>query len=52
MHILLTNMHLDCRRGGSIYRNSSRVESVETGDESVETRDEFIEAGENTTIML
>ena len=47
MHILLTNVHLDCRGGGcSIDRNASRDESVETGDESVETGDESIEAGE------
>ena len=46
IHILLTNVHLDCRGEGSSYRNASRDESVETGDESVETRDESIEAGE------
>ena len=46
MHILLTNVHLDCRGEGSSKRNASRDESVETGDESVETRDESIEAGE------
>ena len=36
MHILLTNVHLDCRGKGSGNRNVGRVESVETGDESVE----------------
>ena len=46
MHILLTNVHLDCRGEGSSNRNASRDESVETGDESVETGDESIEAGE------
>ena len=46
IHILLTNVHLDCRGEGSSNRNASRDESVETGDESVETRDESIEAGE------
>ena len=45
IHILLTNVHLDCRGEGSSNRNASRDESVETRDESVETRDEFIEAG-------
>ena len=39
-HILLTNVHLDCREGGA------------GRDESVETRDESIEAGENRAIML
>ena len=48
MHILLTNVHLDCRGEGSSYRNASRDESVETGDESVETGDESIEAAEKT----
>ena len=48
IHILLTNVHLDCRGEGSSNRNASRDESVETGDESVETRDESIEAGEKT----
>ena len=54
MHILLTNVHLDCRGGGggggggSSNRNASRDESVETGDESVETRDESIDAGGKT----
>ena len=48
MHILLTNVHLDCRGEGSSNRNASRDESVETGDESVETGDESIEAGEKT----
>ena len=42
MHILLTNVHLDCRGGGSSNRNSSRDQSVETGDQSVETGDESI----------
>ena len=46
IHILLTNVHLDCRGEGSSNRNASRDESVETGDESVETGDESIEAGE------
>ena len=49
MHILLTNVHLDCIGGeGSSNSNASRDESVETGDESVETGDESIEAGEKT----
>ena len=48
MHILLTNVHLDCRGEGSSNRNASRDESVETGDESVEIGDESIEAGEKT----
>ena len=52
-HILLTNVHLDCRGEGSSNRNASTDESVETGDESVEAGDECIEAGEkNTTIMF
>ena len=46
IHILLTNMNLDCRGQGSSNRNASRDETVKTGDESVETRDESIEAGE------
>ena len=46
IHILLTNVNLDCRGEGSSNRNASRDESVEAGDESVETRDESIEAGE------
>ena len=46
LHILLTNVHLDCRGEGSSKRNASRDESIETGDESVENRDESIEAGE------
>ena len=46
IHILLTNVHLDCRGEGSGNRNASRDEFVETGDESVETKDESIEAGE------
>ena len=46
IHILLTNVHLDCRGKGTSNRNASRDESVETGDVSVETRDESIEAGE------
>ena len=37
IHILLTNVHLDCRGEGSSNRNASRDESVEAGDESVET---------------
>ena len=36
MHILLTNVHLDCRGEGSSNRNASRDESVETVDESIE----------------
>ena len=53
LHILLTNVHLDCKGEGSGNRNASRDESVETGDESFEARDESVEAGEkNTTIML
>ena len=48
IHILLTNVHLDCRGEGSSSRNASRDESVETGDESVEAGDESIEAGEKT----
>ena len=46
MHILVTNVHLDCRGEGSSNRNASRDESVETGDEFVGTGDESIEAGE------
>ena len=45
IHILLTNVHLDCRGEGSSNRNASRDDSVEAGDESVETGDESIEAG-------
>ena len=59
MHILLTNVHLDCRGGGGggggcfSNRNASRDKSVETWDESVETGDESVETGEkNTTITL
>ena len=48
IHILLTNVHLDCRGEGSSNRNASRDESVDTGDESVEAGDESIEAGEKT----
>ena len=48
IHILLTNVHLDCRGEGSSNRNASRDESGETGDEFVKTRDEYIEAGEKT----
>ena len=48
MHILLTNVHLDCRRESSSNRNASRDESVEAGDESVETGDGSIKAGEKT----
>ena len=37
MHILLTNVYLDCRgRVVSSNRNASRDESAETGDESIE----------------
>ena len=36
IHILLTNVHLDCRGEGSSDRNASRDESVEAGDESIE----------------
>ena len=46
MHILLMNVHLDCRGGCSNNRNASGVESVVIGDESVETGDESIEDGE------
>ena len=46
IHILLTNVHLDCRGEGSSNRIFNRDASVETEDESVETRDESIEAGE------
>ena len=54
MHILLTNVHLDCRGEGSSNGNASRDESVETGDESVETGDESVEAGEkhNNHVMI
>ena len=55
MHILLTNVHLDCRGEGSSNRNASWDEFVETGDESDETGDESIEAGEkhhNHVIMV
>ena len=52
MHILLTNVHLDCRGWGwgwgSSNRNASRDKSVETWDESVETGDESVETGEKT----
>ena len=48
IHILLTNVHLDCMGEGSSNRIASRDESVETGDESVEAGDESIEAGEKT----
>ena len=51
IHILLINVHLDCRGKGSSNRNASRDEFVETGYESVEAGDESIEAGENITIM-
>ena len=46
IYILMINVHLDCRGEGSSYRNASRDESVETGDESVKSKDESIEAGE------
>ena len=46
IHILLTNVHLDCRGEGCSNRNASRDESVEAGDESVETGDESVEARE------
>ena len=46
MHILLTNVHLDCKGEGSSNMNASTDGSVETRDELVETGDEFIEAGE------
>ena len=55
IHILFTNVHLDCRGEGSSGRNASRDESVKTGDESLETRDESIETGEkhnNHVIIL
>ena len=45
IHILLANVHLDCRGEGSSNRNASRDESVESADESVETGNEYIEAG-------
>ena len=48
IHILLTNVHLDCRGEGSSNRNAGRDESVETGDESVDAGDESVEAGERT----
>ena len=55
IHILLNNVHLYCRGGGggggggSSNRNTSRDESVETGDEYVEAGDEsIVEAGEKT----
>ena len=48
IHILLTNVHLDCRGKVSSNRNASRDESVETTDESVEAGDKSIEAGEKT----
>ena len=48
MHILVTNVHLDCRGEGSSNMNASRDESVETWDEFVGTDDESIEAGEKT----
>ena len=48
MHILLTNVHLDCRGEGSSNRNASRDESVETGDESVETGDESVKTGNDS----
>ena len=48
IHILLTNVHLDCREEGSSNRNASRDRYVETGDESVKAGDESIEAGEKT----
>ena len=44
-HILLTNVHLNCRGEGSSYRNASR-------DESVETRDESIKAGEKNNHVI
>ena len=48
IHILMTNVHLDCRGEGSSNRNASRDESVKTEDESVEAGDESIETGEKT----
>ena len=48
MHILLTNVHLDCRGEGFSNSNASRDESVETGDVIVESGDESVEAGEKT----
>ena len=48
IHILLTNVHLACRREGSSNRNASRDDFVETADESVETSDESIQTGEKT----
>ena len=52
IHILLTNVHLDCSGEGSSNRNTSRDESVETGDESVEAGMNLSKPGKNTTIML
>ena len=49
IHILLINVHLDCKGEGSSNRNASRDESVETGDESFKTRDESIKAKEKKT---
>ena len=48
IHVLLINVHLDCRGEGFSNRNASRDESVETGDESVEWGNESIEAEEQT----
>ena len=48
IHMLLTNVHFDCRGEASSKKNVSRDETVETGDESVEAVDESIEAGEKT----
>ena len=46
IHILLTNVHLDCRGKFPVTGNANRDESVEIGDKSVETKDKYIEAGE------
>ena len=39
IHILLMNVHLNCRGEVSSNRNATRDESVETGDESIEARE-------------
>ena len=48
IHILLTNVHLDCRGKFPVTGNASRDDSAEIGDKSVETKDKYIEAGEKT----
>ena len=52
MHILLTNVHLDCRGEGSSNRNASRDESVETGDESVEAGEKTQQSCYNSALLL